>query len=313
MYRLLRANRLLLCIFVTFMENIMRSSFDQRNEPSGLIVIDHKTDNTAPWHLWAHEVVTRGYAIVTIPPGMQEDFEAMQRLAGTVGFREKQEFSFIDRTDGYFPVGYSHIGKENRDRCEIFNYWHRFRHEHARHSFSRSQFYSHVASYEAQVAVYGQRIVDEIRMRYEYAPEIHTRDDSYLQFNHYRQDLRLGNSRYLQGRHEDGHLITVIKPNAPGLVLFQGDRECLVDVAVDQAIVISGSLLTQLSEGEIQPTYHAVLNLTLPMARASIVYNVNVLSDAIPSFRQGNEIRMYEFANERHLEFGHAPYVVSPA
>lgn len=92
--------------------------------------------------------------------------------------------------------------------------------------------------------------------------------------------------------------------------MFQGDKECLVDIAKDQAIVISGSLLTELSDGEIQPTFHAVMNLTLPTARASIVYNVNVLSNIIPSFKQGRDIRMYDVANERHLEFGHAPYVV---
>ncbi|WP_232289980.1 hypothetical protein, partial [Burkholderia humptydooensis] len=237
-------------------------------------------------------------------------FLALQQLAGGVGFRDKQEFCFVDRTDGYFPVGYSHLGKENRDRCEIFNYWHRFKTSHQQYLFSRSEFYSRIASYETQVSVYGQKLVDEIRKHYSYPNEIPTRDDSYLQFNHYREDLRLGNSRYLQGKHEDGHLITVIKPNAPGLVLFQGDKECLVDIAKDQAIVISGSLLTELSDGEIQPTYHAVLNLTLPTARSSIVYNVNVLSDVIPSFKRRRDIRMYEFANERHLEFGHAPYVI---
>ncbi|MFD1560078.1 hypothetical protein ACFSHT_31285 [Paraburkholderia silviterrae] len=289
----------------------MPDTFDELNASSGLIVIDNKVDNTAPWNSWANEIVTRGYAIVSISPGMQEDFQSLQQLAGSIGFRDKEEFSFIERTDGYFPIGYSHIGKENQDRCEIFNYWHRFRAEHERYPFSRSEFYSRIESYEAQVATYGQKIIDEICRRYGYAREIRTRDDSYLQFNHYREDLRLGNYRYLQNKHEDGHLITIIKPNAPGLVLFRGDKECLVDVAKDQAFVIAGSLLTQLSEGEIQPVYHAVLNLTLPTARASIVYNVNILSEAIPSFKQGREIKMYDFANEKHLEFGHAPYVVN--
>ncbi|QBR03816.1 hypothetical protein E1956_37520 [Paraburkholderia pallida] len=285
--------------------------FDKLNASSGLVVIDNKVDNTAPWNFWATEIVTRGYTIISISPGMQEDFEALQQLAGSIGFLDKEAFSFIERTDGYFPIGYSFIGKENRDRCEIFNYWHRFRAEHEQYPFSRSEFYSRIASYEAQVATYGQNIIDEIRKRYGYAPEIQTRDDSYLQFNHYREELRLGNHRYLQSKHEDGHLITVIKPNAPGLVVFQGDKECLVDLAKDQALVIAGSLLTQLSEGEIQPVYHAVLNLTLPTARASVVYNVNILSDVISSFKRGREIKMYNFANERHLEFGHAPYVVN--
>lgn len=103
----------------------------------------------------------------------------------------------------------------------------------------------------------------------------------------------------------------MIKPNAPGLVIYQNGKECLVDLAKDQAIVIAGSLLTQLSDGDIQPVYHAVLNLTLPAARPSIVYNVNVLAHSLPSFRAGADIRMFEFANEQHPQFGHNPYVLA--
>lgn len=83
----------------------MRAAFDQvQKESSELIVIDRRLDNTAPWQEWANQIVDRGFAIVSIGPGMQDDFHALQQLAGAVGFRDKQEFCFVDRTDGYFPV-----------------------------------------------------------------------------------------------------------------------------------------------------------------------------------------------------------------
>lgn len=274
-----------------------------------LSVIDSRVDNTIPWEKWADDILICGYSIIKISAQMQHDFQIIQRLSQGVEYSEKQKFSFIERTDGYFPVGYSFIGDENRDRCEIFNYWHRFKAEHQRHMFSNSDLYSRIASYEDQVCIYGQKIIDAILRRYNYKTKMPIRDDSYLQINSYLEHLRSGQHRYLQERHEDGHLITIIKPNAPGLVIFRKGGEHLVDIAHDQAIVISGSLLTELSDGEIEPTYHAVLNLTLPVARASIVYNVNVLCDAILNFKQNRKVNMYAIANERHLAFGHAPYV----
>jgi hypothetical protein len=289
----------------------MQDTFVKQASESDLILIDKKVDTAAPWPVWAEQIVQSGFAIVSISPGMQSDFEGLQVLAGGIRFKDKQSFSFVERTDGYFPIGYSFLKeKENSDLCEIFNYWHRFKEDHQKYDFCKTDFYSRIASYEAQVSVYGQKIVDEICRKYEYTRPILTREDSYLQFNHYREDLRLCKKRYLQGKHEDGHLITVIKPNAPGLVIYQDGKECLVDLAKDQAIVIAGSLLTQLSDGDIQPVYHAVLNLTLPAARSSIVYNVNILAHSLPSFRAGADIRMFELANEQHLQFGHNPYVL---
>lgn len=157
----------------------MRAAFDKTVEKSSeIVVINQKADISELWPNWADQIISRGYAILSIESGMQNDFQALQRLAENVSFREKQEFCFIDRTDGYFPVGYSHIGAENRDRCEIFNYWYRFRDEHKQYAFNRSEFYSRIVSYEAQVSAYGQALVDEIRKRYGYVHKIQTRNDS---------------------------------------------------------------------------------------------------------------------------------------
>jgi hypothetical protein len=109
----------------------MQDTFVKQASESDLILIDKKVDTAAPWPVWAEQIVQSGFAIVSISPGMQSDFEGLQVLAGGIRFKDKQSFSFVERTDGYFPIGYSFLKeKENSDLCEIFNYWHRFKEDH---------------------------------------------------------------------------------------------------------------------------------------------------------------------------------------
>ncbi|MGU9859131.1 hypothetical protein [Pseudomonas sp. LF245] len=285
------------------------SAFNAELKPSTeLFLIDRKQVVPMPWAQWAAEIVNKGYAIVTITPSMQTDFREMQKLIDGVSISEKKKFSFVERTDGFYPVGYSYLKSVvNSDLCETFNYWKRYKAEHAAWDFSQTDFYARAESYEAQAARYGQHLIEAIGDHYGYAEKIDIGRDSYLQFNHYREELRASGRKYLQQRHEDGHLLTLIKPNGPGLVIYIDDTECLVDLGPDQAIVISGSLLTLLTEGDIEPTYHAVVNFTLPVARCSVVYNINVLASQLPGMRSGRNIEIFEPANAQHMQFGHNP------
>ena len=87
----------------------MQDTFVKQASESDLILIDKKVDTAAPWPAWAEQIIQTGFAIVSISPGMQSDFEGLQVLAGSVRFKDKQNFSFVERTDGYFPVGYSFL------------------------------------------------------------------------------------------------------------------------------------------------------------------------------------------------------------
>ncbi|CKR81197.1 Uncharacterised protein [Mycobacterium tuberculosis] len=115
---------------------------------------------------------------------------------------------------------------------------------------------------------------------------------------------------YLQDRHEDGHLITLIKPTRDGLVIFLNDREVSVHLADDEVIVITGSLLTMLSDGRIPTMYHAVRKPKMELARSSLVYF------AIPDLRHSyttllgkDRINIAEFADESHRAFGNTPLI----
>ncbi|MGE6530138.1 2OG-Fe(II) oxygenase family protein [Stutzerimonas chloritidismutans] len=279
-------------------------------ETAELFLVDKKESTASPWTIWADEIIRNGYAIITINSSMQADFKEMQSLVGRISVGEKKRFSFVERTDGFYPVGYSYLKSVvNSDLCETFNYWSRFKDEHAKWEFSNSDFYALAASYESQAAYIGQNIFKSICEQFGYSDHIDISKDSYLQFNYYRDDLVAAGKKYLQKKHEDGHLLTIIKPNAPGLVVYINGKECLVDLSKDQAIVISGSLLTLLTEGAIEPTYHAVVNLTLPAPRCSVVFNVNVLNKSLPGLQTGQVIDLFESANAQHMQFGHNPLV----
>ena len=108
----------------------------------------------------------------------------------------------------------------------------------------------------------------------------------------------------MQDRHEDGYLITLIKPTRDGLVIFLNDQEVPVHLADDEIIVITGSLLTLLSDGQIPTMYHAVRNPKMELARKSLVYC------AIPDLRRSystllgkNQIDVAAFAAESHRAF----------
>lgn len=95
---------------------------------------------------------------------------------------------------------------------------------------------------------------------------------SHLQVNHY---LPAGDEReLLQERHEDGHLLTLLHAQEPGLEIFVGSECVPVTTAPDEILVMPGSILTALTNGAILPLEHQVRNLHLPR-RQSVMYFVN--------------------------------------
>jgi isopenicillin N synthase-like dioxygenase len=99
---------------------------------------------------------------------------------------------------------------------------------------------------------------------------------SYLQINYclptpLERDL-------LQDKHEDGHMVTVLHSNAPGLEIYAGGTADPTVTPIlpdtDEIVIMPGSVLTALSGGAIEPLYHQVRNHGLD-DRQSIMYFVN--------------------------------------
>lgn len=141
------------------------------------------------------------------------------------------------------------------------------------------------------------------------APTLSVGDISYLQLNYYqpRQHAR----DYLQDEHEDGHLITIVKPTAPGLEVKIGGVYQQVEVSPAEFIVMPGSILSLFTGGRIPPLYHRVRNHANVPIRKSLMFFVNPSMDVahkpwvIGEANRGLDIR--ETVNERSAAFGLNP------
>lgn len=104
---------------------------------------------------------------------------------------------------------------------------------------------------------------------------------SYLQLNHYRPSV--AKRHLLQDPHEDGHLITILHADQPGLEIHIDHAFQPVLPGPSQLIVMPGSILTLMTGGLVAPLVHRVRRAPVP-SRMSIMYFVNpsVASDITP-------------------------------
>jgi isopenicillin N synthase-like dioxygenase len=100
----------------------------------------------------------------------------------------------------------------------------------------------------------------------------------------------------LQYNHEDATLLTVITANAAGLEAVIGEEVTPLTFAPDEVMVLSGSVLTEMTGGEILPLYHQVRNHHI-LERKSIMYFVSPDTDGpiepfvVNDYNRGTDIR----------------------
>lgn len=99
--------------------------------------------------------------------------------------------------------------------------------------------------------------------------------DSWMQVNYYQP--KQAEHKYMQNRHEDGHLVTLWLANAPGLEVFDKDspEPEAINPQSGQLVIMSGQLLTLLTGGEIPPLFHQVRSHSNILERLSLMYFVN--------------------------------------
>jgi isopenicillin N synthase-like dioxygenase len=82
----------------------------------------------------------------------------------------------------------------------------------------------------------------------------------------------------MQGKHQDGHLITVWNSQDPGMEYFVGnDRETTepLTLATTQVLLMPGDLLTRITGGDIRPMFHQVRRIESVHTRLAIMYFSN--------------------------------------
>lgn len=222
----------------------------------------------------------------------------------------KAVFSFPDRTDGFLPFGMERSSTTSRvDLCERFCFRQKYRLDHSLHPFSLSPTYAAALACEALLSSIAEHLMDAISNEFDVMNSFDVRDSSYMQFCSYSPKYRRMDREFLQDRHEDGNLITLVKATSDGLILYPKGSRMELSMADDEIVVFTGSLLSILSDGCIPAMDHAVQNPPACTARSSLVYfALPDLHRAYRSFVHGNDIDLEPITNELHRGFGNQPF-----
>ncbi len=220
-----------------------------------------------------------GYALVPVEKSVLDEIDGIYGLGKTFFARpaaEKKRFAAPGFVEGYRDVGpeYSLV-PDRPDLTESFSMWYR--------NCDRPQF----ADWGKSCPLYPgmKRCADTLSLLTAdlfqamadlwspQAPPLRFQKASYLQLNYYepaqhQRDL-------LQDPHEDGHLITLVKPNAPGLEIRIGERYVAVEPAANEILLMAGSILSLMTGDLVPPLFHQVRNTFRTDPRYSLMFFVN--------------------------------------
>lgn len=226
----------------------------------------------------AHSLIDDGYAILEEPrlcAALQEVFAEGRRFFA-LPEEARRAASQPALIEGYLPM-YSEysVTPERPDLCEGFAVWQRnaaspavqgWAGETPLHRAMSAVLPDYRASVNAIFAALGR----ELNPAGAALPDL---EASYLQMNYYRpadhqRDL-------LQDPHEDGHLLTMLRPTASGAEIFVKGAFLRVEIPASSVLLMPGSLLTLMTGGIIQPLIHRVRNDGSTAIRQSLMYFIN--------------------------------------
>lgn len=254
-------------------------------------------------------IVQSGFGTLQVPEAMLPDYKKIVDGYAAISQVTKTAFSFAHDTDGFFPFGaeYSNI-KDQPDLCERFCYWPVHASKRRSFEFTQSTFFAAVATFEQRISEVAQELMDGICDEFGAARLAPFRSASYVQLCVYGAQLNASERQFAQDPHEDGHMLSFIKPSRDGLVLVRGSSLEPVRLLENEVAILAGSLLTELSDYAIPAAYHAVLASQKPIARSSLIYFANPSPEhALTGFFRQRPIDLTGAANVRHTGFGNQP------
>jgi isopenicillin N synthase-like dioxygenase len=216
---------------------------------------------------------------------------------------------------GYRPYGRQYsVTPERPDENSSFTYWADDPRSVPDHRGSTvAPFLRALHDYWQIVADASAQILDELAAHYGYQERLMFQTSSYLEINWYRND---SGRELLQDRHEDGHLLTLATSDGPGLELETDGTMQPSRPRQDALLVMPGSVLTAMTDGQIPPLYHRVRNHHLPQ-RTTVLFLVNPpLGRNIAPYVEGAaQIDAAELARTSGAMFGlpPAPLLDQPA
>jgi isopenicillin N synthase-like dioxygenase len=227
----------------------------------------------------AQDLLDNGYALLTddgqLLPQVQAAFASGREFfARPVAYKNSIAVERI--LEGYLAL-HSEFSqtKERPDLCESFAVWRRNQSlEQVRALTAAEPLHLDMTALLPTYTNIANALFEALRLKLAAAGDpVETGEVSYLQMNHYRpaeyeRDL-------LQDPHEDGHLLTILKPTAPGAEVLLEAGFTRVAISTDQLLLMPGSLMTALTGGAIPPLVHRVRNDHSTSIRQSLMYFVN--------------------------------------
>jgi isopenicillin N synthase-like dioxygenase len=235
-------------------------------------------DNPAA-RLVLEELLARGHAKLQIGRETRRQIDQTFSIAREYfakPFPEKSSYALSQYVEGYREIGleYSQV-KERPDLTESFSLW------------NRNRAHTEAAGWIQSCPIHAElrRTVDDLStyvadlfqtMADKWAPGTigpRFQRASYIQVNYYepaqhRRDM-------LQDGHEDGHLITMVTANSPGLEIEIDGKYVPVELGEHEMLIMPGSLLTLMTGGAIPPLFHQVKNSRRTDPRYSMMFFVN--------------------------------------
>lgn len=225
------------------------------------------------------QLAETGFLRVPTSWSVQRRIQGVYGLAGEFFARplaEKRRFAAPGFVEGYREIGQEYSRMPDRpDLTESFSMWYRNCHRSEIEGWDAAcPLHAGIKHCADALSVVTAELLQAMAEAWSPgAPAPRFRKASYIQINYYepaqhQRDL-------LQDAHEDGHLITLVQANAPGLEIKIGDRFVAPALASDELLLMPGSLLTLMTGGLVPPLYHRVHNNRRADPRYSLMFFVN--------------------------------------
>ena len=254
----------------------------------------------------------KGFARIPVTDALAREIDRIYGLGNAFFTRseaDKQRYSMQSFVEGYRELGpeYSQV-PERPDLTESFSAWNRNR--------GRAEVEQAVAGCELHRALRDVSDQMSLLVRGVFramadawapgSPDLGFYRATYVQLNYYEPARH--SAELLQDSHEDGHLLTLAKANAPGLEIEVDGRYVSAESDGNEIVLMPGSLLSLMTGYKIKPMYHQVRNTRRPQPRSSLLLFVNPEIDQKLEPWIKNEsnagIDIIERANEGPKQFG---------
>lgn len=255
----------------------------------------------------AESLVATGYARAQLGPEGLGALNAL-RIAAADFFARDEEWKRGHGDEpglfGFRPYGMQFSDDPDlRDECESFAYW-ADRPELIPRPEDLGELTVTLGRYWQVAAELTAEILEQLAAHYRYPSDLDTGPSSYVEINSYGQPP---DREFLQTRHEDGHLITLVVPNKRGLEVEIDGEMRAETTRPGEVLIMPGSLLTTMTGGEIPPFYHRVRNFGDP-GRLTVLYFVNTpFHGQVSPYRLNDsnaDIDMTQLAREKCTLFG---------